>query len=214
LLIVSLILILTGIASHSHGANLGAASVEVARNYLSVREKTNSNDHPFIDEALAYCGLGPGYAWCQASYVRWVAKAYGKRTTPFPRYASCAKLAKWAVNNSLRVKAISSKQVAMGAYKPQRGDLASFRHGYASPNETFSYNGHAGMTVAWDSKRQVVKTIEGNTKPGPGGDQTGRMVGDLSYGRDGVYERERGLGIGSKFPILYFIRPISWEVSP
>lgn len=187
--------------------------LSVADSYKHVAEKTNNNDHSDITKFLKYNGLGPGYAWCQAytNYVYYEAFLRNNTKTPFPKFASCARFAKYCMNQPLTIKTYTSKQVLMGAYTPVPGDIASFKHGPFVTKETFSYNGHVGIVTAFDKKTFTVYTIEGNTKPGPGGDQRGTTKGDTKYGHDGVYVRSRKIGLTTKFPILYFIKPAQTE---
>lgn len=195
-------------ATVANAVDLGKESVDVEQCYSYVREKTNSNDHPDIDTFLAYCGLDPGYAWCQAFYLYSVNEAfsmYGKKQ-PFGRSASVAQTAKRALNRPLELRVFDAKDVAWGKVKLHKGDLLAFQSDYGGSAWT---HGHAAMVIS--STGKVVCTIEGNTKPGPGGDQTGKKKGDLSAGKDGVYERDRALYFAGRFQPKYFIRPISWE---
>lgn len=180
-------------------------ALEIAQKYTYLREKKNDNREPEITQWLKYCGLGPGYPYCQAFVNNCYKEAFeelGKKS-PLSRSASVAAFAKWSLNNPLLVKSIPAKMVAMG-YKVEPGAIISWKHGTALMKESFSYNGHAGMLKIQKGNNLFI-TIEGNTKPSNQGDQTGRTIGDTKYGNDGVYSRERSLGAGSKFPILYFI---------
>lgn len=192
---------------------VGKSVLDNANKYLYVREKTNNNDAPEIDKFLKYHGLGPGFSWCQAfaNYNYYEAFLYHNEKTPFPKIARCSTFARWCLNQPVRIKVITAKQVLAGAAEPHPGDIANFKHGPYVTKETFTYNGHAAIVISYNKITKTVTTIEGNTKPSNQGDQTGVTKGDLSYGHDGVYVRERSIGLKTKFPILYFIRPIQQE---
>jgi len=119
-------------------------------------------------------------------------------------YAGVAKFAQFCTNRPLTFKVISTKKMTWGIDKPQIGDVVSWKHG-SSAFTGFNYKGHAGFVVSVNDDK-TVNTIEANTKPGPGGDQSGSVKGDLRYGMEGVYLRTRSIALDSNFPILYFIR--------
>ena len=179
--------------------------VITAKQYLNVREKTNHNDSPEIDRWLKNCGLGKGYSYCQAYTVNCYKETYEKHglKSPYPMYAGVARVAEYCTKNSLKFKVISTKKLIWGVDSPQEGDIASWKHG-KSQFTGFGYNGHAGLVKY--AKGKDIYTIEGNTKVGEGGDQSGTVLGDMRYGHEGVYERIRNININSNFPIMYFIR--------
>lgn len=55
--------------------------IEVAKAELGVREATDRNDGPRVEQYLRYTDLGKGYAWC-AAFVSWV---YGQVGLSEPR---------------------------------------------------------------------------------------------------------------------------------
>lgn len=179
-----------------------ANPVDVAESFADVREATNRNDAPEIDEFLAWQGLGRGYAWCQAFAAYCVDADAGRRV--MPRTASVNKGVAWALKNRLLAATLSPRAVLLGARIPA-GAVAAFKHGLGADAETFTANGHSALVVEWDGARG--RTIEGNTKPGPEGDQRGAALGDLRGGHDGVYYRDRALGLAGSFPIVLFYWP-------
>jgi hypothetical protein len=178
-----------------------ANPVDVAETWADVREATNHNDAPEIDDFLAWQGLGPGYPWCQA-FAAWCIDAdAGKRV--MPQTASVHQGVKWALRNRLTVSTLTPRAVLVGASVP-RGAVVAFKHGPGADAETFTGNGHAALAVHWKGPKG--RTIEGNTKPGEGGDQRGAST-DLSAGHDGVYWRDRALGLAGTFPVVLFYWP-------
>lgn len=179
--------------------------IKVGEKYLYVREATNNNDAPEIDKWLKNCGLGSGYSYCQAYVASMYKDTFSKYNlkSPFPMYAGVAKFAEYCSNRPLTFKVISTKKMTWGVDKPEIGDVASWKHG-SSKFTGFNYKGHAGLVLSSDSK--YVYTIEANTKGVDGGDQSGTVLGDMTYGHEGVYKRKRTLGLTSDFPIMFFIR--------
>lgn len=192
-----------------HQANCGTINDNVYKHALEnlhVREAKNDNRGPEIDKWLKFSGVGYGNPYCQAFVNYMYNEAYndiGKKN-PLLRSARCATFAKWCKNNPLLVKTISAQQINMG-YPLLQGDMLGWKHGSGSSPGNWSYNGHAGL-VEKQVNNNLIMTIEGNTKPSNKGDQTGRTVGDTKYGHDGVYKRERTLGMKSNFPILFAFR--------
>lgn len=178
-----------------------ADPVDVARSFSHVRERTNHNDAPEIDRFLRWSGLAPGYPWCQAFAAFCVDEAAGRRV--MPKTASVWQGVRWALRNRLVVDTITPRSVLLGATVP-RGYVVAFKHGLGADAETFSGNGHAALAVSWRGSMGI--TIEGNTKPGPGGDQRGAST-SLAGGRDGVYYRDRALGLAGSFPVVLFYKP-------
>lgn len=195
-----------------HAADLPALAVQKGKAYLHVREKTNHNDAPEIDRMLAYLGLPKGLSWCAAYSLTCYREASDELGVkqPFPRYGRVAML--WSVckANPLKYKAITADEVRLGSVQLRPGDLPVWAHGTIKSGD---FNGHTGLVIGpiVDGKVQVVeayyekpkpvksfRSIEGNTQPGPGGNQ--REGG-------GVYERTRTIAPGS-FRILGFCRAI------
>jgi len=191
---------------HAQVVNIPSEAVKVAKKYTYVREKKNDNRGPEIDSWHKRFGIPYGNPYCAMFALSSYMEVYESvlLSSPLPKYARVATFTKWATNNPLTVKTITPKQILLGIDKPKAGDIICWMHGNSKSAGSFDWNGHMGIEQSWNGKENL--TVEGNTKPGPGGDQTGRTKGDLKYGLDGVYERKRGLGIGTNFPILYFVR--------
>jgi hypothetical protein len=180
--------------------------ITTAKHYLYVREKTNNNDAPEIDAWLKYVKSGKGNPYCAAYVVSMYRETYESYllTSPLPRTALASNIADYASKHPFEFKLISTKKINWGVDKPNVGDIINWKHG-SSTFTGFGYKGHTGLTRYADAKMNVY-TIEGNTKAGNGGDQSGTTKGDMTYGHEGVYERVRTLGLQSNFPIMVFIR--------
>lgn len=158
--------------------------------YLNVRERTNRNDDPQIDKMLAYLGLPPRQSWC-AAFVVWNYKEAGYR---LPRQGRCATLLKVCRANGLRYQVFDSDDIAIGAQRLRSGDIPIWAHG--GINAAGDFNGHTGIVLG-QLNRTSFRSREGNTMPSNAGNQ--REGG-------GVYDRTRGLGFGSSFRVVGFIR--------
>jgi hypothetical protein len=180
--------------------------IVTAKKYLYVREKTNNNDAPEIDAWVKYARASKGDPWCAAFVVSMYKETYEQYglKSPVPRMASVSSLTEYATKHPFEFKVISTKKINWGVDKPLIGDMVSWKHG-SSTFTGFGYKGHFGLDKSCDPKMNVY-TVEGNTKSGPGGDQSGTVKGDLKYGHEGVFERKRSLGLQSNFPIMFFIR--------
>ena len=183
-------------------------ALDIAKSYNYVRELNNDNRSPEIDKWHKTFGLPYGNPYCAMftlnSYIEAFEGCHMK--TPLPKIARVSTFSQWSLSHPLIIQTITTKQVIFGAYKPEIGDIISWKHGAFSPGkDNFGWNGHMGITNSWDGKKLF--TVEGNTKPSNKGDQTGRVKEDPKLvGNDGVYQRERSLGQGTSFPIVYFHR--------
>lgn len=186
--------------------NINEEVIQTAGKYLYVREKTNNNDAPEINRWLKQTGAVKGDPYCQAFFSSMYKESFEQFNlkSPFPMNASVAKTAEYCNKRPLTFKMISTKKITWGINKAETGDLASWKHGSSIYNG-FGYKGHAGLVKYSDDNKNIY-TIEGNTKAGPGGDQSGAVKGDMKFGNEGVYERVRTMDLNSKFPIMYFIR--------
>lgn len=167
-----------------------------AEKYLYVREKTNTNDAPEIDKFLAYLGLPKGLSWC-AAYICFVHKESADSLqikNPLPRIGRVSTLWDLAQENDLRYKTFDSEEVLSGELKLNKADIPIWESNNLAKVKNF--NGHTGL-ILYQKDNNSFKSIEGNTTPNNKGDQ--REGG-------GVYERDRTLGIGTKFNVLGFIR--------
>ena len=181
--------------------------IKLAKSYSYVREKTNRNDASEITLWLKKCWVKPGEPYCQAFYVNMWKELYEKNNlgkSPWPMYAGVARVAEYATKHPFEFEVLSTKKIMWTSIRPKKGSLVSWKHG-SSKFTGFGYKGHAGFLIDTDDEGNVY-TIEGNTKSGPGGDQSGTVKGDMKYGHEGVYERVRDIDIDSDFPIMYFIR--------
>ena len=194
-----------------HAINAGDAVIEHAKTYLYVREKTNNNDAPEINKWLKNCGLGSGYSYCAAFVSSMYKEIYEKQNkkSPWPMSAGVASFAQQCTKKPFEFKIVSTKKLQWGIDSVQPGDVISWKHG-SSIFTGFNYLGHKGIGI--DNKGSIIHTIEGNTKAGPGGDQSGTVKGDMKYGHEGVYLRDRQLGLNTNFPIMFIIKPIKKEI--
>lgn len=183
------------VPSKARGETIGEAAMQNAHRYLYLREKTNRNDAPEIDQFLKYLGLPSRLSWC-AAFVIWnhkeAAEATGQKQ-PLPKHGRVAKLWEIAKNNPVRYTTFTTEQVRLGLIKLQPGDLPIWK---SSPVTNGDFNGHIGHTIKQITNKHI-RTIEGNTLPeGQAGNQ--REGG-------GVYVRNRYLAPGN-FTIIGFIR--------
>lgn len=191
---------------------IGEAAVANARQYVGMVEvPKDSNRGWYIDELHRYFGLPYGNSYCAMFAIKQYQEAYARRgeKTPLPRIARVSVFKKWADNHPLTTRVYGSKALLWGACDVRAGDMPIWIHGSnVAPNSNWS--GHVGLAtgISRDGKMQVLEgatfkkatyfdTIEGNTSPGNSGDQ--RNGG-------GIYARTRGLGIGTKFQVMYFVR--------
>jgi hypothetical protein len=190
----------------SEFVNINEKVIEVAMKYKNVREKKNNNDDPKITEWLKFCYVGPGESYCAAYTVSMYKEAFESimLKSPFPRCAGVARFAEYCVARPFDFKVISTKKINWGIEQPEVGDLLSWKHG-SSAFTGFGYKGHQGLAIS-SNKNKTINTIEGNTKAGEGGDQSGAEKGNMKFGQEGVYLRTRSISINSKFPIVYYIR--------
>ena len=191
LLVIALILVA---ASQSMAGNLPQDAADNAQKYLHVRERYNRNDSPDIDRFLGYLGLPTGLAWCAAfSIYNYKEAADGLQVKqPLPRYGRVSMLWDHCKRNPIKYRAITADEVRRGSVKLQPGDLPIWASGTIKGGD---FNGHTGLVRAQLSPTRF-ESIEGNTTPGPTGNQ-----------RDGggVYERTRAINPGT-FRILGFCR--------
>lgn len=191
-----LLITLLLLAVPATAADLPRAATENASKYLHVREYTNRNDAPEIDRFLAYLGLPKGLAWCAAFSLfnyKEAADALNVRQ-PFPRYGRVAMLWTACQRNPLKYRAITAEQVRLGSVRLRPGDLPIWANGTIRGGD---FNGHTGLIQSQLSPVKF-RSIEGNTTPGPAGDQ-----------RDGggVYERIRSVSPGT-FRVVGFCRAL------
>ena len=183
--------------SKAHALTLPEQVIKEAKSLSSIREKTINNDHPEIDRMLADLGLPKGLSWCLAFCIRCYKKAcdFLGMINPLPKIARCSRFYSLAKGDPSRFLVISRERAAWGVYELKPADVSIWSHNRTANNN--NWNGHAGIVIS-PVKEGRFKTIEGNTTPGPEGNQ--REGG-------GVYVRERSLAPGV-FQIEGFVRPL------
>lgn len=191
---IALLLILVLAAKVNYAADLPQAATVNAYRYLDLRERTNNNDAPEIDRFLAYLGLPKGLSWCAAFAIYNYKEASDvlRVRQPFPRLGRVSMLRQACISNPIKYRYITADEVRLGSVQLRPGDLPLWAHGTVRGGD---FNGHTGLVIKQLSTRKI-STIEGNTMPGPGGNQ--REGG-------GVYIRERVINPGT-FRILGFCR--------
>lgn len=190
LTILFLLMLLMICFSQAHGATLQERVIENSSKYLQVRELHNDNRSPHIDQWLRYLGLPPGLSYC-AAFTIW---NYHEAGFNLPKYGRVASLWKTCQARELTYKTFDAEAVSMKIERLHPGDIPVWAHGRI--NAARDFNGHTGIVL-----RQLDRTAflsrEGNTMPSNAGNQ--REGG-------GVYDRTRGLGFGSSFKVVGFIR--------
>jgi hypothetical protein len=191
---------------HAIEVKINESVIETSRKYSNVREATNNNDSPEIHIWQKNTGIGKTDPYCAAFTVSMYKDTFAeyKLKSPVPMIGGVANFAAYATKHPFDFKMISTKKMNWGIDKPEIGDFVSWKHG-SSAFTGFNYKGHQGLVVA-PKPNMTVDTVEGNTKAGNGGDQSGTIKGDMTYGHEGVYFRNRPLALNSNFPIMYFIR--------
>lgn len=191
------------LAITADAADLPTNATVNAFKYLHVRERSNRNDAPEIDRMLAYLGLPKGLSWCAAFSLTCYKDAADEMRIkqPFPKYGRVSMLRQACINNPLKFRYIASDEVRFGSVRLQPGDLPLWANGTINTRRDKNlgsyqdFNGHTGLVIKQLSPR-TFRSIEGNTQPGPEGDQ--REGG-------GVYLRTRAINPGN-FRILGFCR--------
>ena len=153
--------------------------------YLNVRELNNNNRGKEIDKWNKYLGLPMGSPYC-AAFVVSMYKDAGYR---LPRIGRCYTLYNVLLADEIKYKNITPEELMLKTESLQAGDIIIWRHGKGTAQ---NWNGHAGI-----GRGKFFKTREANTMPSSKGNQ--REGG-------GVYDRERGLGIGTNFSVVGVIR--------
>lgn len=183
------------ISTHAYaGSLLGEEAVVQARKYSYVREITNHNDAPEIDQFLAYIGLPKQLSWC-AAYVIFSYKNASEILhvkQPLPKYGRVAMLWETCKRNPLKYRTFTADDVRFGSVQLQAGDIPIFAHGTIRNGD---FNGHTGLVQSQLSNVKM-QTIEGNTSSGNGGSQREG---------NGVFERTRTISPGT-FRIIGFCR--------
>jgi hypothetical protein len=208
-----ILMALVGTKSDAHGAQpSGSEVIFVASQYSYVREKTNKNDAPEINQWLKYTGLdnvaeikrtGTGYSWCAAFGCSVIAETYSyhKMKSGFLKSAGCANLLKMAKKDKYTYNVIPAKQVYIGAVTLLPADAAIWSH---KKKAQYDWNGHFGLVVK-QIDETYFKTIEGNTVGTDAVDgQREQVSGSKNLG--GVYYKKRNLNPNWAFNPEAFIR--------
>ena len=128
---------------------------------IGVRELTGKNDGVRVEEYLASCGLGKGYAWC-AAFVNWCfvqAGIQGSGSAYSPNWFPVSKV---VYTNGANNNRTPSKCDVFGMYYKEKKRIA-----------------HVGFIDEWKEGNNYCITVEGNTNDG--GSREG----------DGVYKKRR-----------------------
>lgn len=191
---VIIIFIILTIAVSASAVSLPQAALDESAKYLFVRESTNHNDSPEIDAMLSYIGLPKRLSWC-AAYVVYAYKGAAEALSiknPVPKIGRVSMLWDTCRARELSFKTFPASDVKSGVEKLRPGDIIVWRHGKNIKN----FDGHTGL-IKRQADRNGFESREGNTQPGPSGNQ--REGG-------GVYDRTRKLGLGTSFEVVGFIR--------
>jgi hypothetical protein len=126
---------------------------------LPVIERTNSNDHPRIDEYCKNVGIPRYSPYCAASVYTWYKEASETLHIKNPAYKSgaTAEVYRAALANPMRYKFIKPRLVKLGSEKLKLGDIELF-----SSNLNFTH-GHTAFTIEQLVNLSGTKNIEGNT---------------------------------------------------
>lgn len=188
---------------HAKTVDVGKEVVVNAKKYVGIYEKKNDNHGPEIDRIEKWFGMsGEPYCLMFSLYnYHEVFDAHGIKN-PLPKMARVSSFYKWSQVHPLTVQVIPSKALMWGAKTLKGGEVAIFVHG-SGINLSTNWSGHAAVSQYF-KKPDNVRTAEGNTKPGPGGDQTG-VSKSMTGGNDGIYERDRKIGLSGSFPIIAFV---------
>lgn len=159
------------LAEEDNGRNTSEAQVrkklrQIYSSQIGVKERSNANDGPQVEQYLRYAGLPKGNPWC-AAFVCW---AMGKAGIKNPRSG-------WSPALFPDKKVIWSRKLTVNApnsvpaLKPQAGDV----FGIFFPDK--KRIAHCGFVDEWNSTWVI--TVEGNT------DNASSREGD------GVYRKRR-----------------------
>lgn len=126
---------------HNRIENFRERIVAIAAKEIGVREATDNNDGPRVEEYLAYTDLGKGYAWC-AAFVSW---CYGKAGRDAPRNA-------WSPALFPNVRCYTKEQIQREAVRP--ADL------FGIYSQRLGRINHVG--IVWKLEGRYILTVEGN----------------------------------------------------
>ena len=207
------LLILSSWCTYAFGSVYKEQLLWIADDWSYVRELTNRNDNPEIDDWLKFVGLdnkaeikrtGSGYSYCMAyvqSVYRKVYVTLHNQKHPLIRSARCSEVWKMSKKDKYSYTTMTAKQIYIGAYELQDGDIAIWSH--KKINDDF--NGHTGLVVDQINNNEF-RAIEGNTVPS-NDIESQREQTKGSKNQGGVYYKNRKLALGTTaFPVEGFIR--------
>jgi hypothetical protein len=134
---------------------------EVYSNEIGVRELTGNNDGERVEEYLASCKLGKGYAWC-AAFVNWCHVQVGIKGANSAWSPAWFPDSKVIYTNGGGNNLSPSKSDVFGIYYKEKKRIA-----------------HVGFIYEWTDGSDYCITVEGNTN------DNGSREGD------GVYRKRR-----------------------
>jgi len=126
---------------HNRIENFRERIVAIAAKEIGVREATDNNDGPRVEEYLAYTDLGKGYAWC-AAFVSW---CYGKAGRDTPRNA-------WSPALFPNARCYTKEQIQREAVRP--ADL------FGIYSQRLGRINHVGIVRKLE--KRYILTVEGN----------------------------------------------------
>lgn len=126
---------------HNRIENFRERIVAIAAKEIGVREATDNNDGPRVEEYLAYTDLGKGYAWC-AAFVSW---CYGKAGRDAPRNA-------WSPALFPNARCYTKEQIQREAVRP--ADL------FGIYSQRLGRINHVGIVRKLE--KRYILTMEGN----------------------------------------------------
>jgi len=145
-------------------------TIKIAQQYSYVKEKTNNNDSPEIDQWLKNVNLGPRQAYCMAyTYSMYLnaSRLIKKENLTLPHKTGRVAYA-WAnaKKNPIRYEIITTNEIRLGIKELKPGDMPVWSR---SSDET-NFNGHIGLII-YQIDKEKFYTIEANTQPNSTGDQ-------------------------------------------
>ena len=173
-----LIIVILSLGSPSF-ATPGVQVLKVAKGYTYVREKTNHNDAPEIDQFLKYVGLAPRLSWCLAfDNFCW---GEVEKPNPYPRVGGTIRFMEIVKAHPLRYKVYTAEDFILRRAE-MTGCIGIYFH-----------NTHAGHAVLFNKQLDLhsFSTIEGNTVGVDTKNATEQRGEGKTKNKQGVYRRVR-----------------------
>lgn len=146
--------------------HLRQASLDSAKKFVGIKEKTGHNDGKEVENILRHVGQRKGAPWCAGAVVTAIDTARGNEPLPILR----TPLANGIYNDAKKRGRLSGYNIVLA------GDIGTWRHPGTSQGHTCRVE-----SVKWP----FMITLEGNTGSGNGGSQRDG---------DGFYRRMRKIG--------------------